>query len=381
MYYIQSFEEFKDGEVLSENISLSTIDFIHLLMEEEERLGFNTIDDDVLEEGFSFGSKGRNGDKVFKFSPNKNDTDGTSTKIFNDDKKFNYNEVLLPKSGVMSYNLYKISDMRISMALKHPNKFKNTIKRDIDFETIDKFMKRTSLYIHSLLKKNPVDIITYPQSSSDFNKDMIDYVMKRYKDSPGIKCIPNLLTKNIRKVYVNHTVAKELGLTNDEIHRLQKDIDLWKSDADVYELRVRVDELNDSIAYAIGKRGRPTKDIANKKAEIKAIEDLIKVMRKGRKGRDKTKDANGRAKNFEIKSIEDRRRRSIEGLFEINPKLNGIQQDLKGKHVVIFDDNISSGSTLDDICLELQKYGVASILPITLAIIPKTSYDNHQKLK
>lgn len=381
MYYIQSFDEFKDGEMLSENISLSTIDFIHLLMEEEERLGFNTIDDDVLEEGFSFGSKGRNGDKVFKFSPNKNDTDGTSTKIFNDDKKFNYNEVLLPKSGVMSYNLYKISDMRISMALKHPNKFKNTIKRDIDFETIDKFMKRTSLYMHSLLKKNPVDIITYPQSSSDFNKDMIDYVMKRYKDSPGIKCIPNLLTKNIRKVYINHTVAKELGLTNDEIHRLQKDIDLWKSDADVYELRVRVDELNDSIAYAIGKKGRPTKDVANKKAEIKAIEELIKVMRKGRKGRDKTKDANGRAKNFEIKSIEDRRRRSIEGLFEINPKLNGIQQDLKGKHIVIFDDNISSGSTLDDICLELQKYGVASILPITLAIIPKTSYDNHQKLK
>ena len=57
------------------------------------------------------------------------------------------------------------------------------------------------------------------------------------------------------------------------------------------------------------------------------------------------------------------------------------EQDLKGKHIVIFDDNISSGSTLDDICLELQKYGVASILPITLAIIPKTSYDNHQKLK
>ena len=49
MYYIQSFEEFKDGEMLSENISLSTIDFIHLLMEEEERLGFNTIDDDALE--------------------------------------------------------------------------------------------------------------------------------------------------------------------------------------------------------------------------------------------------------------------------------------------------------------------------------------------
>ena len=94
------------------------------------------------------------------------------------------------------------------------------------------------------------------------------------------------------------------------------------------------------------------------------------------------KNADGRAKNFEIKSIEDKRRRSLEGLFGINPELNGIQQELKGKHVVIFDDNISSGATLDDICLELQKHGVASILPITLAIIPKTVYgQEHESLK
>ena len=159
MKNIETFGEFIENELFLENLSLSTIDFIQLLMEEEERLGLNEIDPDIFEEGFSFGSIGRKGDKTFRFSPGKNDKSGTSTEIFNDDKKFKYTEVLLPKSGIVSYNLYKISDMRVSMALKHPDKFKKTMNRNIDFDTIDKFMKRTSLYIHSLLKDNPVDII------------------------------------------------------------------------------------------------------------------------------------------------------------------------------------------------------------------------------
>lgn len=375
---ILTYEEFfNDYDLVSENIS--SLDFIQMLIEEEYENGYNLVECD---EGWSFGSRGRGSDRTFKFTPGKNDTDVTSTEIFNDDKKFKYHEVLLPKSGVMSYNLYKISDMRISKALKHPQKFKDVEKRDIDFDSIDKFMKRTSLYIHSILKNNPVDIITYPQSSSEFNKDMVDYIMKRYSNSQGIKCIPNLMTKNIRNVYVNYTVAKELGLSDDDINRLRHDIENWKEDAKVYELRVQIDQLNDYIAYHTGKRGRPTNDIKNKKALVKNLEEQIKLLRKGRRGKDKTKTAEGRAKNFEIKSIEDKRRRSLEGLFGINPELNGIQQDLKGKHVVIFDDNISSGATLDDICLELQKHSVASILPITLAIIPKTVYgQEHESLK
>ena len=376
---ILTYEEFlNDCNFIDEN-NISSLDFIKMLIEEEHENGYDLIDCD---EGWSVGSRGRNSDKTFRFTPGKNDTDITSTEIFNDDKKFKYHEVLLPKSGVMSYNLYKISDMRISKALKHPQKFKDVEKREIDFDSIDKFMKRTSLYIHSILKNNPVDIITYPQSSSEFNKDMVDYIMKRYKDSPGIKCIPDLMTKNIRNVYVNFTVAKELGLSDVDINRLRHDIENWKEDAKVYELRLQIDQLNDYIAYHTGKRGRPSNEIKNKKELVKNLEEQIKLLRKGRRGKDKTKSSDGRAKNFEIKSIEDKRRRSLEGLFGINPELSGIQQDLKDKHIVIFDDNISSGATLDDICLELQKYGVASILPITLAIIPKTVYgQEHESLK
>ena len=123
--------------------------------------------------------------------------------------------------------------------------------------------RNTKVYINAI-KNNPIDIITYPESSSEFNKDMVEYIMDRYKKSPGIKCIPNLMSKNIRNVYVNFTVAKELGLSDSDINRLRHDVENWKSDADVYDLRGKIDELNDYIAYHSGKRGRPTNDIKQK---------------------------------------------------------------------------------------------------------------------
>ena len=76
----------------------------------------------------------------------------------------------------------------------------------------------------------------------------------------------------------------------------------------------------------------------------------------------------------EIKAISDKRRRAIEGIFELNPKYKAIQYKFKGKHVVIFDDNLSSGATLDDVCLALQQLGVAEIIPITIGTIPITAY-------
>ena len=108
MKNLKTFDEYTDN---SERESMSQMDFISLLMDEEHFLGYDDIE--VFEEGWSFGNRGRGSDRVFRFTPGKNDTEQTSTEIFNQDRKFKYHEVLLPKSGVMSYNLYKISDMRI----------------------------------------------------------------------------------------------------------------------------------------------------------------------------------------------------------------------------------------------------------------------------
>lgn len=326
-------------------------------------------------EGFSFGSMGRNSDNTFRFVPGKNDRN-TSTRIFNDDGTFNYNVVHLPKSDIDSINLYKIVSMDISKALKHPEK----MDINYDEQSMESFYKRTALYIKRVIGSRPIDIVTYPQSSSDFNKKMVSYLLRLYPQSQGIKIVPNLLTKNPRNVYVNTEIAKSIGLTDDEIHSLQKRVEGWKQDEDLRDLRRKIQELED---YIIGvktgrKRGRPTKEFTDKEKLLSTYKDQIPLLRK--RGRDSTVDKNGNVKEFQIKSLDDRDRRSIEGLFEINPSMNGIQQKLAGKNVIVFDDNISSGATLDDICLILKRYGVNSVIPITLALIPKTIYGAHERI-
>lgn len=324
-------------------------------------------------EGFSFGTRGRASDHKFKFVPGENDTN-TDTKIFNYDKSLRVNKVMLEKSKVMTYNLYKIKYMPISRALKHPEEF------DRDEESIDKFMKRSAQYIKYIIGNKPVDIITFPQSSSNFNTEMTNYLLRLYPKSEGIKLVPNLLTKNVRNVYVNISVAKSLGLTDAEIHNLQGRVGGWKQDEDLRDLRRKINALEAEIIQTktTRGRGRPTKEFTNKVELLNTYNEQLPLLRKGRRGKDSTVDGNNNIKDFQIKSLNDKDRRSIEGLFEINPELNGYQQKLIGKHVIIFDDNISSGATLDDICLTLKRLGVASITPITLAIIPKTIYGNHE---
>lgn len=326
----------KSNEKMNETIygTLSSFDMIRLLIEEEHNLGYDTIE---------VGNEG----------------------------KIKYNEVLLPKSNLISYHLYKISDTRVSMVLERLNEPTNAEECDIAADSIDKFMKRASLYIHHLLKDKPVDIITFPQGSSDFNKDMVDSLMERFGENPQIKCIPDLFVKDIKSAYVNTDVAKKLGLPNYEIHLLMEDIERWKEEAEIYKFQDEMDELKVSIASEAGKKGRPTRELSAKKDLVNNLEHLIALLKTERERKYKTKGKKGKVKFFDIDSIDERRRRSIEGLYNINLNLKEMRQDLKGKHIVVFDNHISYGTTLDDICRELQRYNVASILPITLAVVPK----------
>ena len=168
MENILTFDEYNDFS-LSEG--LFTIDFIYLLMEEEHRLGLDNID-----EGFSFSQRipgTKKFDNTAKFVPGKNDNTLTTTKIFADGtKKFNYYPQKLEKSGIDSINLYKFGEIEISKLLKHPEEYKKGVFTDtemkIDEESIDKFFRRSALYIRSIIKELDfdVDIITYPNSSS-----------------------------------------------------------------------------------------------------------------------------------------------------------------------------------------------------------------------
>lgn len=344
------------------------------------------------EEGFSF----KNKNSVIKFDPNiKNGY--ADTDIFKDGtKEFKVKEIILPKSGVISYNLYNINNMNINKALKHKvNVDGKPIKYDkltnpatkSEIDSIEYFIKRSALYIKSLLKDKEVDIITYPETSKNkddvgfesFNYVMTQALLKLYPNSHGIKFMPEILVKNVKNIFVNVDVAKEVGLSTEEIYQLKKDVEKWKHEADIISLRKRIDILEEQIAAVVATRGkgRPPKTFTDKKKEIELIKQEIKLLKQKHKilGRDSTKvSKTGKAKDWQIKSLSDKRRRAIEGIFELNPKYKEIQYKLKNKHIVIFDDNISSGATLDDVCLALQNLGVASITAITIGVIPATVY-------
>lgn len=58
----------------------------------------------------------------------------------------------------------------------------------------------------------------------------------------------------------------------------------------------------------------------------------------------------------------------------MNPEYKDIQYKFRGKDVLLIDDNISSGATLDDVCLVLKKLGIRNIYVFTVATISPTVY-------
>lgn len=305
--------------------------------------------------------------------------------IFNTDNTLKVHKVLLPKSGVLSYNLYNIKDMNVNKSLKHNIDLQRRhVVRDDKSMTI--FINRSVLLIKHIIGDRPVDIITYPQSSSKFNYEITNKLLQMFPNSEGIKLTSELLVKNIRNVFVNVDAAKSVGLTDIEIQKLQKRVEKWRGDEDIRDIRRKIDELQNEILDIISirgkKRGRLPNDIVKRQEKINMYNQDIKQLRKGKKGLDPTINVNtGKVKDWQIKSIDDRERRSLEGIFTLNPKYQYIQYKLKNKNIIIFDDNMSSGATMDDICLSLQKLGVASIMPFTLGIISPTLYNPSQRNK
>ncbi len=324
-----------------------------------------------------------------KVGYNPNRQKNMDDRIFKDNsKELNVKKVLLPKSGIMSYNLYDIHSMRVNKALKHGvDMTGNPIEMDsIDdgtqySNTLDWFLQRSVIYMRYIIGKQAVDYITYPQSSSDFNEKMANKLLSMYPNSEGIKIIPQMLLKNVRGIEVNVPMAKSVGLTDEEIETLERRVAKWHSDEDIRDIRRKVDALKDEIANMLSKtehrRGRkPTAQIASKEEIINSYQNDIKLLRKGHVGKDSTLGQDGRTKDWQIKTIDDRLRRSIDNIFTINPKYAMMAHKFKGKSIVVFDDNLSSGATMDEICVALLKLGVKNIIPITLGVIPTTIYGN-----
>ena len=82
--------------------------------------------------------------------------------------------------------------------------------------------------------------------------------------------------------------------------------------------------------------------------------------------------------DFQIKTLTNDVRMALRGYFK--PQEDVVQQELdkiKGTIFVVFDDNISGGATLSDICLQAKELGIEYIVPITFGqMSTKYNYSN-----
>lgn len=87
--------------------------------------------------------------------------------------------------------------------------------------------------------------------------------------------------------------------------------------------------------------------------------------------------------NFEMKKLGNDVRMALMGYFDKNEDDELVQTEIDktiGNVVVVFDDNISGGATLSDICLKLQSLGVKYIIPITFGKM-RESYNQGMNIR
>lgn len=77
-------------------------------------------------------------------------------------------------------------------------------------------------------------------------------------------------------------------------------------------------------------------------------------------------------KKFEIKTLSNGERMGLKNYFSFNRDNEQIEQEVaktKGTVFVIFDDNISGGATLGDICYQCKDIGITNLIPITFGVM------------
>jgi predicted amidophosphoribosyltransferase len=86
--------------------------------------------------------------------------------------------------------------------------------------------------------------------------------------------------------------------------------------------------------------------------------------------------------NFQIKKLGNDTRMALKNYFLPNDNVESVQKEIdktNGGVVVVFDDNVSGGATLSDICMQLKNLGIEYIIPITFGKM-RTSYNQGMNL-
>lgn len=87
--------------------------------------------------------------------------------------------------------------------------------------------------------------------------------------------------------------------------------------------------------------------------------------------------------DFQIKKFVNDTRMALKNYFQPNKDTEMVKQEVEKTHgsvVVVFDDNVSGGATLSDICAQLQNLGMQYIVPITFGEM-RQSYNQGRMIR
>ena len=87
--------------------------------------------------------------------------------------------------------------------------------------------------------------------------------------------------------------------------------------------------------------------------------------------------------SFEIKKMANSVRMGLKNIFSPNQDWDWVLSELeriKGTIFIIFDDNLSGGATLSDICYQCRKLGIENVVPITFGKMAEKNTFNQKTL-
>lgn len=227
-----------------------------------------------------------------------------------------------------------------------------------------------------------IDTRLFEKDLSDLQKDQ-DFINKNkeyfngryFQNGEDDKTHLDVMNDTIRK-FKNVTAAQDQTLIDNYNMWVDKVIISYRNKVSPQKLAQNYDNLVNARAAIRAKLGKGRWDNAFNKIKYAKgpsvdertanIQDIVaSVKGKTYISQNNIDIVRISPQNFQIKNFTDDVRMGLQNFFKVQ---DGIEEELtriEGTVFVIFDDNVSGGATLSDICYQASKLGIKYIVPIT----------------
>ncbi len=264
-------------------------------------------------------------------------------------------------SGVSIYPVYSSSNFNDMVATQLQNKVKlnglpvikinmslfqknlSNLQKDTDF------INKNKDYYNSRMFKNSEDNITH--------NDYIDKELERFTKIEA--------TKPLIDAYNNAYTKLDKCIMNRKAYGDNFGKALARFYIELYE---RFKEIENSIGgihrNAVYSPLKGTKSQVEKR-KTEFVWNTVKPYLRGTKAKSIPMHKL-QPQDFQIKNLSNDARMGMKNYFAMNAEIAKQEMEkIKGTVFVIFDDNISGGATLSDICMQAKQLGIEYIIPIT----------------